>query len=48
MIEWIRSWWITWRVWRNADAEQRHIMTSPFDPDNFVDAERPESPGGVA
>ncbi len=43
MFNWIRSWWITWRVWRNADVEQRRILTShPFDPDNFVDAPRPE------
>ncbi len=42
MFNWIRSWWITWRVWRNADDEQRRIMTSLFDPDNFVDVPRPK------
>lgn len=41
MIGWIRSWWITWRVWRNADAEQRAIMTGPHNPDDYVDAPRP-------
>ncbi len=43
MIEWIRSWWTTWRVWRSMDAQQRSILTSrhPFDPDDFVDAPRP-------
>jgi hypothetical protein len=41
MFEWIRSWWITWQVWRHADAEQRAIMAAPFNPDDFVDAPRP-------
>jgi hypothetical protein len=41
MIAWMRSWWITWSVWRNADAEQRAILTGPFNPDDFVDAPRP-------
>lgn len=38
MFNWIRSWWATWRVWRNADAEQRRILTSPHDYDDFLDA----------
>ena len=41
VIEWIRSWWITWRVWRNADAEQRRIMTEPFNPDDYIEVQRP-------
>lgn len=42
MIEWIRSWWITWRVWRQSDTQQREILTRKgFNPDDFVDAERP-------
>lgn len=41
MFEWIRSWWITWSVWRNADDEQRAILTGRVDPDDFVDAPRP-------
>lgn len=42
MFSWLRSWWITWQVWRHADAEQRRILTSPFDPADFVEAPRPE------
>lgn len=41
MFAWIRSWWITWRVWRNADAEQRAIITGPFNPGDYVEVERP-------
>jgi hypothetical protein len=41
MFNWIREWWITWQVWRNAVAEQRAILTAPFDSSNFVEVERP-------
>jgi len=40
-INWFRAWWITWEVWRNADAEQRRIMTEPFNPDDYIEVERP-------
>jgi hypothetical protein len=46
MWKWITEWWTTWRVWREADAETREILTSPFDPDDFVDAEHPDEGGG--
>lgn len=41
MTRWIIEWWTTWQVWRSLDDEGRKILTSPFDPDDFVDAERP-------
>jgi hypothetical protein len=41
-IDWIRGWWTTWQVWSHADAEQREILLGKHDPDDFVEAERPE------
>lgn len=41
VIEYFRSWWITWRVWANADAEQRAIMRELFNPDHYEEADRP-------
>lgn len=38
--DWIRSWWVTWRVWRNADDEQRAILTGPFDLEDFEEVEK--------
>lgn len=43
MISWIRSWWITFRVWRESDAETWAILTGPIDPNDLVDAPRPGS-----
>lgn len=41
MFRWIGEWWTTWQVWRHADAEQRRILTGPFDLNDFVEVERP-------
>lgn len=43
MFSWIRGWWITWHVRRSLTAEQWAILTNkrPFDPDDFVEVERP-------
>lgn len=41
MIRWISEWWTTWRVWRSLDVEARTILTSRFNPDDFVEVERP-------
>ncbi|MFA5709328.1 hypothetical protein [Mycolicibacterium sp.] len=41
IINWLNEWWVTWRVWRRADEEQRRILTGPFDLDDYVEVERP-------
>ena len=40
-VRWIGEWWLTWRVWRSLDPEQREILTGPFDPNDFVEVDRP-------
>jgi hypothetical protein len=42
MINWIRDWWNTWRIWRSLDEETRAFLTSPHDPDDFVEVGPPE------
>lgn len=42
MLEWIRGWWETFLIWA-FDRETYRALTKPFDPDDFVEAKRPES-----
>lgn len=42
-IAWVRDWWVTLRVWRQAGPDQRAILTDPIDPHDYVDAPRPRA-----
>jgi len=42
VIDWIRGWWITWRLRRTDRETYDWLANYQHDPDDFVDAPRPE------
>lgn len=43
MFEWIRSWWITFQLWRTDRETYNFLVNYRLDPDDLVEASRPGS-----